>query len=101
MATKAHKSPDSQNARLSVRLGADHKDLIEYAAGIRGESVSSFAVSTLVKEAEQVVERARIIKLSRRDCEVFLKTLDNPPEPGERLRRAFARRREQVKRVGE
>lgn len=82
MGVAAHKT------RLDVRLAADHKDLIERAASILGQSVSAFAVSTLVKEAGQVVEQLAALQLSNRDRDAFLAALDNPPEPSDRLRRA-------------
>jgi uncharacterized protein (DUF1778 family) len=85
------------NTRLDVRLQADHKNLIEQAASMLGQSVSSFAVSTLVREAGRVVEESVILKLSNRDRDIFLAMLDNPPEPNDRLRRAFDRHKEQVK----
>jgi len=100
MATKTRKPEETQNARLSFRLRAEHKDLIEQAALTVGQSVSAFAVSTLVTEAERLVERSKNIKLSKRDSEMLLEMLDNPPEPGDRLRRAFARHKAQVKHTG-
>ncbi len=78
----------AHNTRLDVRLAADHKDLIEQAATLLGQSVSAFTVSTLVREAGQVVEQLTALQLSNRDRNAFLAALDNPPEPSDRLRRA-------------
>ncbi len=75
----------AQNARLDVRLAADHKELIEQAASLRGQSVSAFAVSTLVSEAGRVVEESTALKLSNQDRDAFLAALDNPPEPNARM----------------
>tara|TARA_B100000809_G_C14669190_1_gene362568 strand:- start:101 stop:358 length:258 start_codon:yes stop_codon:yes gene_type:complete len=74
--------------RLDVRLAADHKNLIEQAADLLGQSVSAFTVSTLVREAEEVVERFGALQLSKRDRDAFLNALDNPPKPNARLKRA-------------
>jgi len=78
----------ARNTRLDVRLAAEHKKLIEQAAGLLGQSVSAFTVSTLVQEAEHVVERFGRLHLTDRDRDIFLAALDNPPKPNARLRRA-------------
>ncbi|MCP4374571.1 MAG: DUF1778 domain-containing protein [bacterium] len=82
MSTTAH------NTRLDVRLAGEHKKLIQRAAELLGESISAFTVSTLVHEAQQVVERFALLQLSDRDRDSFLTALDNPPEPNARLRQA-------------
>lgn len=86
----------TQNRRLDVRLAADHKDLIEQAAGLLGQTVSAFTVSTLVSEAERVVDRFGSLRLSDRDRDVFLAALDKAPAPKAKLRRAV---REHAKKV--
>ncbi|MBC8372800.1 MAG: DUF1778 domain-containing protein [Phycisphaerae bacterium] len=78
----------THNTRLDVRLAGEHKKLIQQAAELLGQSISAFTVSTLVQEAQQVVERFSSLRLSDRDRDLFLDALDNPPEPNERLRRA-------------
>ena len=82
MSTTAH------NTRLDVRLAGEHKKLIQQAAKLVGQTISAFTVSTLVTEAQQIVERFSSLQLSDRDRDIFLDALDNPPEPNERLRRA-------------
>ena len=77
----------AHNVRLDVRLAADHKNLIEQAASLLGQSVSAFAVSTLVTEAARVVEESTALRLSNRDRDAFLGALDNPPKPNARLRK--------------
>jgi uncharacterized protein (DUF1778 family) len=76
------------NTRLDVRLAANHKDLIEQAASLLGQSVSAFTVSTLVREAGQVVESLAALQLGNRDRDAFLAAMNAPPRPSVRLRRA-------------
>jgi len=78
----------AQDKRLDVRLAADHKNLIEQAASLLGQSVSAFAISTLVAEAGRVVEESTVLRLSNRDRDAFLAALENPPAPSARLRKA-------------
>ncbi|MFB3892494.1 MAG: DUF1778 domain-containing protein [Phycisphaerae bacterium] len=87
----------SSSSRLAVRLDPELKDLIERAAAVLGQTISSFAVSTLTTEARKVVEEHEIIRLSNRDRDRILALLDNPPAPSERLRRAMKRHSEAVR----
>ncbi len=81
----------SQSTRLDVRLPEEKKRRIEQAASYLGQSVSAFTVATLVREAEEVVERFGMMQLSDRDRDAFLSALDNPPQPNARLRKAAKR----------
>ena len=81
----------TQTSRLDVRLAEDHKDLIEQAAKLLGQSVTAFTVSTLVRQAGEVVERFGALRLTDRDRDAFLAALDKPPKPNARLRRAARR----------
>jgi len=80
-------------ARLDFRLTPGTKSLIAQAAVLSGQSVSSFAVSTLAAEARKVISSHGMIELSNRDRDAFLAALSAELEPNERLRKA-ARRHE-------
>ncbi len=82
--------------RMDVRLASEHKALIEKAAAYSGESLTGFAVSTLVREARRIVQEHETVTLSTRDRERFVALLDNPPPPSEELRRAAQRHRELI-----
>lgn len=77
------------SARLEVRLDARRKAMVERAAQLLGQTVSSFTASTLTREAQEVIERFGAVSLSDADRDAFLKALDNPPKPNARLKRAF------------
>jgi uncharacterized protein (DUF1778 family) len=82
-------------ARLDFRLPSSAKEIIEQAAVVSGQTVSDFAVTTLVKSAQEVLERQKLRQLSDRDREIFLQLLDQPPRPNAALRRAAARYKKQ------
>lgn len=65
------------DARLNFRLSNDLKVVIEQAAGYLGQSVSEFAVSTLVRSAQNVIEQHDRTELSKKDRDVFLALLDD------------------------
>lgn len=84
--------------RMDFRLCRDHKALIEKAAAYSGESLTGFAVATLVGEARRIVREHETVALSARDRDRFLALLDNPPRPSDSLRRAARRHRDLIAR---
>ena len=64
------------DARINVRLSSELKQTIEEAASALGQTVSEFAVSTVVREARQVLQNVQITRLSNRDRDRFLEALD-------------------------
>lgn len=86
-----HRKPTAQHdARLDFRLSRDAKEKIEQAAIVTGQSLSDFAASTLVREAEQILEGTAATVLSDRDWNLFVALLQNPPDPGPMLRELVA-----------
>jgi len=84
------------HTRLDVLLPRAQKKLIEQAAVLLGQSISAFSVATLTREAEEVVERFRLLHLSNRDRDLFLNALDSPPKPNARLHKASSRHSKSV-----
>lgn len=85
------------DARLNFRLNGELKKLIEDAAAQTGQTVSDFAISTLVDSARRVLREHEVTRLSNRDREVFAAMMDNPTtEPNEALKRAAKRYKKQV-----
>jgi uncharacterized protein (DUF1778 family) len=64
-------------AQLSFRLSPELKNVIEEAAAIQGQSVSEFAISTLVQQARTVIEHRNVTVLGDQDRERFIALLDN------------------------
>lgn len=61
---------------------------IEEAATWKGMTVSSFIADAVAREADQVIEKERLIKLSQEDAELILSLLDSPPQPNAALQQA-------------
>jgi uncharacterized protein (DUF1778 family) len=76
-------------ARVDLRLSNQAKATLEEAAALTGQSLSDFAVSTLLERANQVLETNRIRTLSERDALIFLRLLDTD-QPNPALREAAA-----------
>lgn len=79
-------SPTENSARLNFRLPAELKEVIEQAAVSTGQTVSDFAVSTLVREARDIIEESDRTTLTHRDRDLFVALLDDPlAKPNEAL----------------
>ncbi len=83
----------NQTARLDFRLPSEHKALVEHAACVHGQTVTQFAIATLVKAAHESIEQAALTELSIRDRDVFLEMLDFDAEPNAALKKAAKRYR--------
>jgi uncharacterized protein (DUF1778 family) len=67
----------ARDARLNFRLPSNLKAVIEEAAASLGQSVSEFAVSTLVLRARSVIEQRNVTLLSDRDRDLFITLLND------------------------
>ncbi|MAM74139.1 DUF1778 domain-containing protein [uncultured Tistrella sp.] len=76
--------------RLGFRLDEETKELIERAAHRSGRKVSDFCVTALVETARRTIAEHETLALSDRDRAAFFDALIAPPEPNDRLRRAFS-----------
>jgi len=81
----------ARDARLNFRLPSDLKEVIEEAAASLGQSVSDFAVSTLVQQARSVIEQRNVTMLRNRDRDRFIDLLDADARPNAALTNAAKR----------
>lgn len=86
----ARKQRITRDDRLGFRVDEDSKALIERAAELERRKVSDYCVKVLTDAARQTIAEHDQLNLSERDRAIFFDALMNPPEPGERLKRAFA-----------
>ena len=85
------------DARLNFRLAGELKKTIEEAAAHMGQTVSDFAVSTLVRTARGILHDQQVTRLSERDRQLFVEMLDDPStKPNQALVKAARRYRKQV-----
>jgi uncharacterized protein (DUF1778 family) len=70
-------SSTGNDARLNFRLPPELKQIIEQAAAHMGQTVSDYAVSTLVDNSRKVIEEHDRTELTRRDRDLFVKLLDD------------------------
>jgi uncharacterized protein (DUF1778 family) len=74
--------------RITARVSDSVRDTLEQAAELLGATVNQFVVQTAYLEAQRVIERESVIRLSQKDAHKILALLDNPPKPNQRLKDA-------------
>lgn len=80
--------------RIAARVPREVYQTLRRAAELSGATVNQFLVQAALKEAQAVIEREDVIRLSPRDWDWLLPLLDEPPAPNARLRAAQARHRQ-------
>ena len=80
--------------RIAARVPREVYQTLRRAAELSGATVNQFLVQAALKEAQAVIEREDVIRLSPRDWNWLLPLLDEPPTPNARLRAAQERHRQ-------
>ncbi|MCB1094682.1 MAG: DUF1778 domain-containing protein [Verrucomicrobiae bacterium] len=86
-----------ERSRITARVPVDARNRLSEAALIRGTSVNSFVIQAALKEAEDVIERDRTIKLSETSAKRLIELIGTPPEPNDHLKDAVAIYKDQVR----
>jgi uncharacterized protein (DUF1778 family) len=74
--------------RITARVSDTVRVTLEQAAELLGATVNQFVVQTAYQEAQRVIERESVIRLSQKDARKVLALLDNPPKPNKHLKDA-------------
>ena len=74
--------------RITARVSDTVRVTLEQAAKLLGATVNQFVVQTAYLEAQRILERESVIRLSQKDARKVLSLLDNPPAPRQRLKDA-------------
>ncbi len=85
---------EPRRERLEARVSAEQKRLFQYAADVRGLTLTDFVLSSVQAAATRAIQEHDVLTLSARDRELFVQTLLNPPAPNDRLLAAARRYRE-------
>lgn len=88
----------SREARIQVRSSLEEKQQFEAAAALENMLLSEFLRRAAHIYAQEIIEsHKQNIVLSREEGIRFLKALEKPPKPNERLKAAVRRYRKNVK----
>ena len=78
-----------KDSRVDFRVSDVQKSLLERAAEIKHLSLSSYILSSSIKQAELDIAENEMLILSNRDRDLVMSALENPPEPNEASRGMF------------
>ena len=79
---------DKPHKRITARVSDSVRNTLEQAAELLGANVNQFIVQTAYVEAQRVIERESVIRLSQKDAQKVLSLLDHPPKSNKRLKDA-------------
>ncbi len=74
--------------RITARVSKNVRATLEQAAELLGATVNQFVVQTAYQEAQRILERESVIRLSQQDARKILSLLDAPPKPNKALKGA-------------
>lgn len=78
-----------KDVRIDLRANTNEKNLLERAAELKHISLSSYILSSSLKQAQlDLIENEKLI-LSNKDRDLVMSVLENPPEPNEALKGLF------------
>ncbi|MBU3694575.1 MAG: DUF1778 domain-containing protein [Rhodocyclaceae bacterium] len=82
-------SGTTKQGRIGARVPREIYDTLCRAAELSGATVNQFLVQSALKEAQAVIEREEVIRLSPRDWNWLLDLVEHPPAPNTALSRAL------------
>ncbi len=77
--------------RIGARVPHEVYETLCRAAELTGATVNQFLVQAALKEAQSVIAREEVIRLSARDWNWMLALAEAPPKPNKTLQAALAR----------
>ena len=84
-------TPAAKQDRIGARVPHAVYETLCRAAELSGATINQFLVQSALKEAQAVIEREQVIRLSARDWDWMLNLLDNPSGPNAKLKAALDR----------
>ncbi|QLQ31862.1 MAG: DUF1778 domain-containing protein [Candidatus Thiothrix singaporensis] len=76
--------------RFDIRLPASTKQMLAKAAEINGSTLTALVIGAAMDKAREILQAHQLFVLNEQDWQAFVATLENPPEPNEALRKAWA-----------
>ena len=75
--------------RVTTRINSQVKETLMTAAQLTGATLNQFVVHAALEKAQELIEKDKMIRLSKSDAEVFFESLENPPQANEKLKQAI------------
>lgn len=82
---------ERRDVTINIRASAYIRDLIDSAASILGKTRSDFILETASEKAKDVLLDQTLFALDNEQYALFIKALDEPALPNDKLKNLFAR----------
>ena len=79
---------EDEKIRITARVPSAMRDALERAAQLQGATLNQFMVQSAYQEAQRILERETVIRLSQRDAQKVFTMLDRPPKANKKLKKA-------------
>lgn len=79
---------NTKSKKFSATVPHHVHERLQEAAACRGMTLNEFLVDAALREAEQVIERERQIRLSQEDTKLIFALMANPPAPNAAMKKA-------------
>ena len=79
---------DDERIRITARVPAEMRDALEQAAQLQGATLNQFVVQSAYQEAQRILERETVLRLSQRDAQKVFSMLEHPPKANKHLKEA-------------
>ncbi len=76
---------EKQNQRVSARVPQQVYEILAQAAEVTGSTLNQFLVQSAYEKAQKVIEHSHFIIMSKKSSKKFFDTLENPPDPNQKL----------------
>jgi uncharacterized protein (DUF1778 family) len=86
-----------KTSRLVARLPQKLRATIQEAADMEGTSLNQFVIRAAHKQAQEILERERIVRLNREETKRIFDLMDNPPKPTAAMLKAKALHRKTIR----
>lgn len=86
-----------QRKRVTARVSNEVRDTLKRAAELVGSTVNQFVMQTAYQEAQRILERETIIRLSQENARRVFSLLEHPPKPNRRLKESVKAFKESVR----
>jgi len=83
---------EKKTTRIDVRAKARQKEYLIYAASLLDMDLTSFVLTSAVKEAEKVISENVEFSLKKEQWDAFCDALDQPPRTIPKLRKLFKKK---------
>lgn len=80
---------EDEKVRITARVPSEMRDALEQAAQLQGATLNQFVVQSAYQEAQRVLERETVIRLSQRDAQKVFSMLEHPPKANKEMKAAI------------